>query len=93
VNRATQHHPDRTKPPIPFVSDNDLKTALSDAHVPPRTADAIVQSNEKSRIDGLRSAVSILAIFALVALLFTRGIPTVQPADESGPGPPPTGNS
>ena len=27
----------------PFISDADLKAALSDAHVPPRTADAIVQ--------------------------------------------------
>jgi MFS family permease len=68
---------------IPFMSDSDLKAALADAHVPPKTADAIVQTNEKSRIDGLRSAVSILAIFALVALLFTRGIPAVQPSDQS----------
>ena len=31
---------------VPFISDADLKTALSDAHVPPRTADAIVKTNE-----------------------------------------------
>lgn len=64
---------------IPFISDDDLKAALSDARVPPRTADAVVAANEQSRIDGLRVAVSILALMALVALLFTGGIPTVQP--------------
>ena len=42
---------------VPFISDADLKAALSEAHVPPRTADAIVKTNEQSRIDGLRVAV------------------------------------
>ena len=64
---------------VPFISDEDLKAALVDADVPAATADAIVETNEQSRIDGLRAALSILALLALVALLFTRGIPTVQP--------------
>ena len=68
---------------IPFLSDADLKAALSEANVPPATADAIVEENAQSRIDGLRAAVSILALFALIALLFTRGIPTVQPGTSS----------
>ncbi len=75
---------------IPFMSDADLKAALKDAHVPPRASNAIVDENEKSRIDGLRLAVSILALFALAALLFTRGIPTVQPGAQTKPSPPPT---
>ena len=75
---------------VPFISDPDLKAALSDAHVPPRASKAIVDENEKSRIDGLRIAVSILALFALAALLFTRGIPTVQPGAQTKPSPPPT---
>ena len=64
---------------VPFLSDADLEAALKDAHVPPQTADAVVATNEKSRIDGLRAAVAVLALFALVAPLFTRGIPDVQP--------------
>jgi hypothetical protein len=64
----------------PFISDKDLKTALDDAHVPPKTADAIVSENETARIDGLRSALSVLAGFALLALFFSRRIPTEQPA-------------
>ena len=53
----------------------------------PRTADAIVEENETARLDGLRTALSVLAIFALVALFFTRRIPTEQPASSSQPGP------
>ena len=75
---------------VPFISDADLKAALSDAHVPPRRADAIVQTNEQSRIDGLRVAVSILALFALIALLFTRGIPIIQPGAQTKPSSAPT---
>ncbi len=68
---------------IEFISDDDLKTALSDADVPAPTADAVVETNEQSRIDGLRVAVSILALLSLVALPFTRGIPTVQPGEQT----------
>jgi MFS family permease len=75
---------------IPFLSDADLKAALDEAHVPPATADAVVEENAQSRIDGLRAAVSILALLSLVALLFTRGIPTVQPGARSSPVPAPT---
>jgi hypothetical protein len=64
---------------VPFVSDKDLEKALSKADVPKATADEINKTNADSRIAGLRSALSILALLALVAQLFTRGIPTVQP--------------
>ena len=75
---------------IPFLSDAQLKAALSEANVPAATADAVVEENARSRIDGLRAAVSVLALFALVALLFTRGIPTVQPGTPSKPVSAPT---
>lgn len=74
---------------VPFLSDDDLKAALDDANVPPATADAVVEENAQSRIDGLRSALSVLALIALLALLFTRGIPVVQPGAEPRPGSPP----
>jgi MFS family permease len=75
---------------IPFLSDDDLETALSDAGVPEETADAAVEENEKSRIEGLRSAVSVLALLALIALPFSRGIPTVQPGAQARPSTAPT---
>jgi len=65
---------------IPFMSDKDLEAALEDAQVPKRSVDEIVKTNEQSRIDGLRAAVALLALLALAALPFTRGIPKVQPA-------------
>ncbi len=65
---------------IPFMSDKDLEAALEDAQVPTSSVDEIVKTNEQSRIDGLRAAVALLALLALAALPFTRGIPKVQPA-------------
>lgn len=70
---------------VPFTSDADLEAALDEAGVPPATAQEIVDQNEQSRIDGLRSALSLLALLALVAIPFTRGIPTVQPGSELAP--------
>ncbi len=64
----------------PFVSDQDLKTQLDKAGVPPKTADAIVQENATARIDGLRAALSVLAIVALIAVPFSRRIPAHQPS-------------
>ena len=65
---------------IPFMSDQDLKTQLDQAHVAPKTADAIVEENAKARIDGLRASLSVLAVIALIALFFSRRIPTKQPS-------------
>jgi MFS family permease len=64
----------------PFVSDAELEAGLKKAHVPPRAADAIVKENETARLNGLRTALSVLAIFGLIALFFSRRIPTKQPA-------------
>jgi MFS family permease len=74
---------------VPFMSEADVKVALQKANVPPATADEIVKQNEKSQIDGLRAAEAILALLALVALPFTRGIPTVQPGAQATPRPSP----
>ena len=75
---------------IPFMSNSDLKAALADAHVPQATADAVVKTDEQSRIDGLRAALSILALIALIAQLFTRGIPAAQPGAQTAMTSPPT---
>jgi MFS family permease len=64
----------------PFVSDAELRSALERAHVSPKTADAIVEENTSARLYGLRASLSVLAIGALIALLFARQIPTKQPA-------------
>jgi MFS family permease len=61
---------------VPFISDADLKAALNDAGVKGATADAIVDENAKARLDGLRASLSLLAVLAIVALLFSRSLPT-----------------
>ncbi len=79
---------------IPFLSDKELEAALDQAHVPPRAGDAIVEENETARLDGLRTALSVLALLALVGLAFTGRIPTRQPAaaaKEGQPAPAPSG--
>jgi hypothetical protein len=74
---------------IPFLSDAELETALGEAHVSPRATAAIVEENETSRLVGLRTALAVLAIFALVALFFTGQIPA-RPGGEGQPtGPEP----
>jgi len=65
---------------VPFVSDSDLKTALGEAGVSPAATNAIVQENATARIDGLRSSLSVLALIALIAVIFTFALPTKQPA-------------
>ncbi len=74
---------------VPFLSDEDLQVALDDAGVPSATADAVVEENEQARIEGLRTALSLLAIIALLGLLVTRGLPVVQPGSAPMRGPPP----
>ena len=64
----------------PFLSDQDLKTQLNKAGVPPQTTDAIVQENATARIDGLRAALSVLAVIALIAVPFSRRVPAHQPS-------------
>jgi MFS family permease len=63
---------------VPFLSDADLRTALTTADVPPKAVDAIVKDNESARIDGLRSSLSVLALFAIAALLTSFRIPARQ---------------
>jgi MFS family permease len=63
---------------IPFIPDDALRESLTQAGITGDTADAIVATNEESRIDGLRSALFVLALLALLALFLTSGIPVRQ---------------
>lgn len=79
---------------IPFVSNAQLGAALQKANVPQNTAQAIVNDNASARISGLRAALAILALMALLGLAMTWRLPTVQPGTdgdqdaEAGPDPP-----
>lgn len=71
---------------IPFVSNVQLEVALADAGVDAEVADAIVEENAEARLIGLRTSLAVLALIALVALFFSRSLPTRQPGAEAMEG-------
>jgi MFS family permease len=73
---------------IPFISDADLEAALEHAGATPEVTQAVVDENEEARLDGLRSALALLALIAVVALFFTRRIPDRQPGAPVASGSP-----
>ncbi|MFJ3878320.1 MFS transporter [Streptomyces sp. NPDC090077] len=63
----------------PFLSDAQLKTALAEAGTSPEVSEAALDANAEARLDGLRAALAVLALGALIALFFTQRIPSAQP--------------
>jgi EmrB/QacA subfamily drug resistance transporter len=60
---------------IPFISDADLEAALTNAGVPADLTAQIVQENSDARLVALRTSMTFVALFALVALFFSERIP------------------
>ncbi len=69
---------------VPFISDADLQTALSDAGVSEQVTAEALDVNETARIAGLKAALAVLALIALVGLFFASTIPTRPPGAGSG---------
>jgi MFS family permease len=67
---------------IPFVSDAQVEQILSDAGAPSNVTQAAVDANEAARVAGLRAALAVLAAVGVIALFFTRRIPSTQPGQE-----------
>jgi MFS family permease len=70
---------------ISFISDQDLEEALDDASLDRQTSEAIMEDYAEARLAGIRTALSLLAVFAAIALYFTRRIPTEQPGSSPAP--------
>jgi len=68
---------------IPFISDADLQEALDQAHLSNRATDAAIAAYQDARIDGLKSALAILALMDVIALFLAQRIPTVQPGRQA----------
>jgi MFS family permease len=64
---------------IPFMSDANLKAALTKAGANPEVAQAVLDENQQARLDGLRTALAALGLIALTGLFFSTRIPTKQP--------------
>ncbi|MFB8268763.1 MFS transporter [Streptomyces sp. NPDC055955] len=63
----------------PFLSDAQLTTALDASGTSTEVSRAALDANREARLDGLRAALAILALTALLAMFFTSRIPTTQP--------------
>jgi MFS family permease len=68
---------------VPFLSDDDIESALAEAGVTGATASAIVDENRAARLTALRSALAVIALVAVAALLFSGPIPTRQPGSQA----------
>src|SRR5262249_31789853 len=64
---------------VPFVSDDDLKSALEKANVSSDTSEQALDAYKGARIDGLKAALAILGVLVLDALFYAQRIPTTQP--------------
>jgi MFS family permease len=60
---------------IPVVPVDDVEKAVLDAGVPPEEATAIAEDYGDAQLHGLKRAIGAVAIFALLSLWFTRGLP------------------
>jgi MFS family permease len=69
---------------VPFVSDADLESALEEAGAQDPGIDAALEDYRAARINGLESALAILALLALIALFLAQRIPRKQPGSASG---------
>jgi EmrB/QacA subfamily drug resistance transporter len=69
---------------IPFLSDADLEAALTGAGASPELTAAALDINSEARVEGLRSALAVLAVVALLGLFVARRIPRQYSAQTGG---------
>jgi MFS family permease len=69
----------------PFMSNADVTAQMKKAGVPANVQDDVLAQNEASQIDGLRAALSVLAVMGVISLFFTGRIPKRQPGSEPEP--------
>jgi MFS family permease len=64
---------------VPFLSDDDARSALEKAGVSDQAASEIVDENATARLKALRNALAVVALVAAAALFFAGSIPTRPP--------------
>jgi len=69
----------------PFISNAEVQKLMEEQDVPADVQDDVLAQNEASQIDGLRTALSILAVMGVISLFFTGRIPKKQPGSEPAP--------
>ena len=72
---------------VPFLSDVALQDGLAKAGVAPAVTQAALDANRQARVDGLRTALSVLALIALVGLFVARRVPDLPTRAVTGATP------
>jgi MFS family permease len=72
---------------VPFLSDEQLRTLLEARGIETSVVDAFVAENERARLDGLRTALAVLAGAALIALFTSRRLPDIPPGRQVAAAP------
>jgi MFS family permease len=67
---------------VPFLSDSQAQAALDKAGVPADVTTQVLDANAKARTDGLDAALAVLAMIAVISLLFSGRIPEHQPVGD-----------
>jgi EmrB/QacA subfamily drug resistance transporter len=78
---------------IPVVSVDDVEQAAADAGFEPAVADAVADDYGDAQLQGLKRAMGAVAVFALLGLWFTRGLPGRPLTHDAGERSPPQGVS
>jgi EmrB/QacA subfamily drug resistance transporter len=73
---------------IPIVPVSDIEASARDQGLPPRQAKAIADDYGDAQLQGLKKAIGAVAVFALLALWFTRRLPGGERTEEEARGRP-----
>jgi hypothetical protein len=71
--------------PLGLGSVVSMTAQMKKAGVPANVQDDVLAQNEASQIDGLRAALSVLAVMGVISLFFTGRIPRRPPGSEPAP--------
>jgi EmrB/QacA subfamily drug resistance transporter len=67
---------------VEFVATSDVSAAVEASELDEETGKALVQDYEAAQLQALRTGLLVAAAVALLALLFTRKLPSRRPTDE-----------
>jgi hypothetical protein len=68
---------------IPIVPVAEVEQGAVDAGLPPDQAQALAQDYGDAQLQGLKRAILAVAVFALLSLWFTRGLPGRAPTTQA----------
>jgi len=73
---------------VPFLSDVGLQEALTAAGTAPEVSRAALEANRQARVDGLRTALAVLSLIALLGVVVARRVPEQPPRSAAEAAPP-----